>query len=121
MADPQLPQMLDDVSGLIDAWGKRSFLSRASGTVNGSGRFSGTFVTKASGTVFVQTHHPTPFEQTEPGLKDHTHLVAFAHKTLPAQGADRLRVSGVVYEYDVVDVEDYETHTLLYLRQLRKR
>jgi hypothetical protein len=95
-----------DVSGLIDDWGKRTVVSRLSGTMTAAKKFSGTFVNVLSGTLWIQ-----PVQDT--------HL-AIARKTLALKAADRLAPSGESYLYDVLDLQEDPTHNTIQLRRVKR-
>jgi hypothetical protein len=112
-----------DVSGLIDDWGKRTVVSRLSGTMTAAKKFSGTFVSVLSGTLWIQPVQDTQqglFKRTEYGLNDETTHLAIARKTLALKAADRLAPSGESYLYDVLDLQEDPTHNTIQLRRVKR-
>jgi len=115
----QLDQAKMDISGLISEWGVTAVVTRASGSLNGSGRFSGTFVTKTSGTVWIQPDMGN-YRRDLPGVLEETSHVAFARKTLNVLSGDRLLPAGDTYEYDVLDIQENPTHNVVMMRRVKR-
>jgi hypothetical protein len=115
--------MKADISGLIQDWGKRTIVSRLSGTMTASKRFSGSFVNVLSGTVWIQPVMDSQqgrFKRDDYGINDETTHLAIARKTLLVKASDKLLPSGESYEYDVLDLQEDPTHNTIQLRRVKR-
>ncbi len=119
MAFSQINSMKADISGLISEWGIRSSIKRLSGSLNASKRFSGSFITKSSGLIWIQPDAGN-YRRGEPGQIEETTHVAFASKTLNVVSGDRILPSGDSYEYDVLDIQENPTHNAVMLRRVKR-
>jgi len=114
-----LAQARLDISGLITTWGVGSRITRMSGSLNATGRLSGTFVSKTSGAFWIQPDTGN-YRRDLPGKLEETTHVAFARKTLDVRSGDRILPSGDTYEYDVLDLQENPTHNVVMLRRVKR-
>jgi hypothetical protein len=119
MAYAGLAGMLLDISGLIAEWGVRSTVTRLSGSLNASKRFSGAFVAKASGSVWIQPEDGNYRRGDAGALEETTHL-AYVRKALNVLSGDRLLPVGDSYEYDVLSIDENPTHNVVLLRRVKR-
>jgi hypothetical protein len=137
MSVPELPQMQADIDQLISNWGKRHLITRASGSLNTAGRFSGTFVAQASGLVWIQPF-TGEYKRGDGGILDKVACIAFVSKSLDVRTGDKLLAmepmtaydqvlygepltgQSIYFEYDVLDCQDNPTHNLFALRKAKR-
>jgi hypothetical protein len=114
-----LTQAKLDFSGLLTVWGTASRVTRMSGSLNSTGRLSGSFVAKTSGTLWIQPDAGN-YRRDLPGKIEETTHVAFVRKTLDVRSGDRVLPSGDTYEYDVLDLQENPTHNVVMLRRVKR-
>ena len=108
-----------DVSGLISTWGKRCIVSRLSSTLTTSGRTSGSFMVKSSGTFWVQPKAGYSKRSNAGLLEDTSHLL-LARLSASLLPEDRVLPSGDTYSYDVLDVAEWPTHYLVQMKRVKR-
>ncbi len=114
-----------DVSGLIDDEGLDCAVLRRAVGRDSAGRDNGAFATVSTDRFWIQ-----PFESSRaifgqrrlPAgvLSDVTHIATKRYGTTPVKKEDRVQSPGSPFVYDVIEQENWDTHTNVYL-QLVKR
>ncbi len=104
-----------DVSALIIDWGVSARVQRFSGADNAAGKFSGAFVSTATQVVWIQPYARRRSKgagtRDDFGLLDENmHEMFWSFDGVAMKPEDRLIVSGQVYQYDVLTVDQPENY-----------
>ena len=109
-----------DISGLIQEWGVQCTVKRSSSTILSSGMRSGSFVTKATETMWVQAIRGQGF-RIEAGIDEtSTHIIYQKHGGFDMQAEDQLIPAGETFELDIVAVHVKETHRMVEAKRTKR-
>lgn len=111
------PVMREEISSLVQEWGKNCTISRNVLVTTADGRESGGFATQATEILWIQPVDRGGSDVKTKGIDEETtHYAWQKYSGYAMRAKDRILESGATYSYDVVRVHVKESHRLSELK-----